>query len=139
MIDHILGRPSASIRRSQIFLVLFFWIWRLYKGDGAPLPTRTISGLPAGPSGVPRPGGGGKGVKGRKTWWWRLWVGLVGRSKFGVGWMNKINERLSELSMPGSEVRELMLRTLYTLSTDPGDIHHTVRSEASRRSTRYWR
>jgi hypothetical protein len=59
-------------------------------------------------------------------------VGLVGRSKFGVGWMNKINERLSELLMSRNEVWELMGRTLYTLSTYPGDIHHTVCSEASR-------
>jgi hypothetical protein len=100
MIDHILGRPSASIRRSQIFLVLFFWIWRLYKGDGAPLSTRTISGLPPGPSGVSGgpSNGSGKGRRG-KTWWWKVWIGLVGRSRFGkaTGWMNRINERLSEL------------------------------------------
>lgn len=34
MIDHLLGRPSSSWRRTQVFLVIFFWVWRLYKGDG---------------------------------------------------------------------------------------------------------
>ncbi|KAL7422192.1 hypothetical protein Q5752_002838 [Cryptotrichosporon argae] len=35
MLEHILGRPSRSVRRTQVFLVLFFWVWRLYRGEGA--------------------------------------------------------------------------------------------------------
>ncbi|KAG8764080.1 hypothetical protein FRC12_008291, partial [Ceratobasidium sp. 428] len=33
MIDHILGRPSPSWKRTQVFLVLFFWTWRLARGN----------------------------------------------------------------------------------------------------------
>ncbi|KAF8577110.1 alpha/beta-hydrolase [Ramaria rubella] len=33
MIDHLLGRPSVSWKRSQVFLVIFFWIWRLRSGN----------------------------------------------------------------------------------------------------------
>jgi len=40
MIDHLLGRPSASWRRTQVILVLLFWVWRLRSGD------------PSGPAGV---------------------------------------------------------------------------------------
>jgi hypothetical protein len=69
----------------------------LYKGDGAPLPTRTSTGLPARPSGASG-GRPNKGGQGRKTWWWRVWVGLVGRSRFGTEWMNRVNDRLSELA-----------------------------------------
>ncbi|KAF9231934.1 Alpha/Beta hydrolase protein [Melanogaster broomeanus] len=37
MIDHLLGRPSTSWKRTQVFLVVFFWIWRLASGNpGAP-------------------------------------------------------------------------------------------------------
>lgn len=98
MIDHILGRPSASLRRSQVFLVLFFWLWRLYKGDGAAnLPTRTVNGLPATPSSAAGRAGSTRAQALRRTWIRKLWIGLVGKSKFGVGWMNKINDRLSEL------------------------------------------
>ncbi|KIJ67977.1 hypothetical protein HYDPIDRAFT_173697 [Hydnomerulius pinastri MD-312] len=33
MIDHLLGRPSPSWKRAQVFLVIFFWIWRLKSGN----------------------------------------------------------------------------------------------------------
>lgn len=33
MIDHILGKPSPTYRRLQVFLVILFWSWRLYLGD----------------------------------------------------------------------------------------------------------
>ncbi|CAE7078876.1 unnamed protein product [Rhizoctonia solani] len=33
MIDHILGRPSPSWKRTQVFLVLLFWILRLLRGN----------------------------------------------------------------------------------------------------------
>ncbi|QRV79558.1 carbohydrate esterase family 10 protein [Ceratobasidium sp. AG-Ba] len=33
MIDHILGRPSPSWKRTQVFLVLLFWTWRLARGN----------------------------------------------------------------------------------------------------------
>ncbi|KAF8518785.1 Alpha/Beta hydrolase protein [Gautieria morchelliformis] len=32
MIDHILGRPSLSWKRTQVFLVIFFWLWRVRRG-----------------------------------------------------------------------------------------------------------
>ncbi|WWD15824.1 hypothetical protein CI109_100248 [Kwoniella shandongensis] len=82
MIDHILGRPSPTLRRGQIFLVLFFWVWRLYKGDGRLRPGRARSG----PGGVP----------GRGSWLWRLWVAVVGRR--AVRYMGKINERLKHFT-----------------------------------------
>jgi len=34
MIDHVLGKPSPLWKRAQVFLVIFFWGWRLYIGDG---------------------------------------------------------------------------------------------------------
>ncbi|EGG06792.1 hormone-sensitive lipase [Melampsora larici-populina 98AG31] len=33
MIDHLLGRPSASWKRTQVALVLLFWAWRLRAGN----------------------------------------------------------------------------------------------------------
>ncbi|KEP55388.1 alpha/beta-hydrolase [Rhizoctonia solani 123E] len=33
MIDHIVGRPSPSWKRTQVFLVLLFWILRLLRGN----------------------------------------------------------------------------------------------------------
>ncbi|KAH7912001.1 Alpha/Beta hydrolase protein [Hygrophoropsis aurantiaca] len=33
MIDHLVGRPSPSWKRAQVFLVIFFWIWRLVYGS----------------------------------------------------------------------------------------------------------
>nr|XP_018263969.1 hormone-sensitive lipase [Kwoniella dejecticola CBS 10117]OBR86127.1 hormone-sensitive lipase [Kwoniella dejecticola CBS 10117] len=71
MMDHILGRPSPAVRRTQIFLVLFFWIWRLYKGDGAPRPTATRSAIGASPS--QRIG------HSQRAWIARIWVKIVGR------------------------------------------------------------
>ncbi|KAG9316259.1 hypothetical protein JVU11DRAFT_2287 [Chiua virens] len=37
MIDHLLGRPSPSWKRTQVFLVILFWLWKLVYGNpGAP-------------------------------------------------------------------------------------------------------
>ncbi|EKM54507.1 uncharacterized protein PHACADRAFT_123634 [Phanerochaete carnosa HHB-10118-sp] len=37
MIDHFMGRPNPSWKRLQVFLVVFFWIWRiLYGNPGGP-------------------------------------------------------------------------------------------------------
>ncbi|TFK93752.1 alpha/beta-hydrolase [Polyporus arcularius HHB13444] len=33
MIDHLLGRPSISWRRTQVVLVIIFWFWRVLRGD----------------------------------------------------------------------------------------------------------
>ncbi|MBW0525409.1 hypothetical protein O181_065124 [Austropuccinia psidii MF-1] len=33
MIDHLLGRPSLSWKRTHVILVLLFWYWRLKSGD----------------------------------------------------------------------------------------------------------
>lgn len=33
MIDHIVGTPSPSWKRTQVFLVIFFWLWRITWGD----------------------------------------------------------------------------------------------------------
>ncbi|KAI1794112.1 alpha/beta-hydrolase [Ganoderma leucocontextum] len=33
MIDHLLGRPSLSWKRTQVILVIVFWFWRILKGD----------------------------------------------------------------------------------------------------------
>ncbi|EPS97754.1 hypothetical protein FOMPIDRAFT_37998, partial [Fomitopsis schrenkii] len=33
MIDHLLGRPSPSWKRVQVFLVIFFWVWRIVRGN----------------------------------------------------------------------------------------------------------
>ena len=94
MIDHVLGRPSPTLRRTQIFLVLFFWLWRLYKGDGAAArPTRTSSA----PGVRPSPGIGRITATRRKSWLLRFWVALVGKRVYGMSWMTKLNDRLSEL------------------------------------------
>lgn len=92
MIDQILGRPSPALRRSQIFLVLFFWLWRLYKGDGAvSLPSRTSSALGASPSArVARPGEPRK----QRGLFFRIWVAIAGKRV--VGWIANVNYRLSE-------------------------------------------
>ncbi|KAF8520421.1 alpha/beta-hydrolase [Hysterangium stoloniferum] len=34
MIDHLLGRPSASWKRKQVFFVILFWIWRFKQDRG---------------------------------------------------------------------------------------------------------
>ncbi|KAF9255508.1 alpha/beta-hydrolase [Marasmius fiardii PR-910] len=37
MIDHLLGRPSPSWKRTQVLLVLLFWVWPIVRGgDGPP-------------------------------------------------------------------------------------------------------
>ncbi|KAJ7703015.1 Alpha/Beta hydrolase protein [Mycena rosella] len=33
MIDHIFGRPNASWKRTQVFLIIFFWLWRILRGN----------------------------------------------------------------------------------------------------------
>ncbi|TFK44388.1 Alpha/Beta hydrolase protein [Crucibulum laeve] len=36
MIDHLVGRPSPSWKRTQVFLVIFFWLWRIVRGNAGP-------------------------------------------------------------------------------------------------------
>ncbi|KAF8639568.1 hypothetical protein AX17_001470 [Amanita inopinata Kibby_2008] len=36
MIDHVLGRPNPSWKRSQVFLVIIFWMWRIIRGSAGP-------------------------------------------------------------------------------------------------------
>lgn len=36
MIDHLVGRPSPSWKRIQVFVVIFFWFWRISKGHSRP-------------------------------------------------------------------------------------------------------
>ncbi|KZT08360.1 alpha/beta-hydrolase [Laetiporus sulphureus 93-53] len=33
MIDHLLGRPNPSWKRIQVVLVIFFWLWRILRGN----------------------------------------------------------------------------------------------------------
>ncbi|KAL6310381.1 Alpha/Beta hydrolase protein [Sparassis latifolia] len=33
MIDHLLGSPSPSWKRSQVFIVIIFWLWRILHGN----------------------------------------------------------------------------------------------------------
>lgn len=33
MIDHLVGTPSPSWKRTQVFLVIFFWLWKITWGD----------------------------------------------------------------------------------------------------------
>ncbi|KAJ7076323.1 Alpha/Beta hydrolase protein [Mycena belliarum] len=33
MIDHIFGRPNPSWKRTQVFLTIFFWLWRILHGN----------------------------------------------------------------------------------------------------------
>ncbi|KAK4687216.1 hormone-sensitive lipase, partial [Tremellales sp. Uapishka_1] len=95
MIDHILGRPSPVVRRTQIFLVLFFFIWRLYKGDGSILSgARTSSAIQAVSN--TRLGGKRKLV-GNRSLLLRLWISVVGKRR-GLGWMGRVNQRLKHFS-----------------------------------------
>jgi hypothetical protein len=145
MLDQILGRPSPTIRRSQVFLVLFFCIWRLYKGDGNgsvphphPLqsPSRTISAVGPLPSG--RISGA---ARKRRLWAWRIWVALVGRSRWSVGWADKLNARLSECrgihsirhvvipsgaSGRGETADTLACRTSHAVPAHSGGPHHPL-------------
>ncbi|KAF8894039.1 Alpha/Beta hydrolase protein [Infundibulicybe gibba] len=36
MIDHLVGRPSPSWKRAQVFLVIFFWLWRILRSNSGP-------------------------------------------------------------------------------------------------------
>ncbi|KAF9263321.1 alpha/beta-hydrolase [Marasmius fiardii PR-910] len=36
MIDHLLGRPNPSWKRTQVFLVVLFWVWRIVRGSDGP-------------------------------------------------------------------------------------------------------
>ncbi|GLB37599.1 putative hormone-sensitive lipase [Lyophyllum shimeji] len=36
MIDHLAGRPNPSWKRAQVFLVIFFWLWRIARGNAGP-------------------------------------------------------------------------------------------------------
>ncbi|KAG6903100.1 hypothetical protein C0995_006287 [Termitomyces sp. Mi166 len=36
MIDHLVGRPNPSWKRAQVFLVIFFWLWRIIRGNSRP-------------------------------------------------------------------------------------------------------
>ncbi|OCF35405.1 hormone-sensitive lipase [Kwoniella heveanensis BCC8398] len=97
MIDHILGRPSPALRRTEICFFLCFWIWRLYKGDGAPRPvtpssSSTRTAFAAASS--TRVGRSGQELRRRVrgSWIWRLWVSWFGRKL--AGWMGKVNDKL---------------------------------------------
>ncbi|OCF55305.1 hormone-sensitive lipase [Kwoniella mangroviensis CBS 10435] len=92
MIDHILGRPSPALRRTQIFLVLFFWIWRLYKGDGAPRSSLTRSAISPSPSQRAQL----RGPQNQRAWIARLWVKIVGRRM--VRWIGNMNEKLKHFT-----------------------------------------
>ncbi|WVQ98635.1 hypothetical protein IAU59_005765 [Kwoniella sp. CBS 9459] len=101
MIDHILGRPSPALRRTEICFFLCFWIWRLYKGDGAPKPLTpspsvTRSAFAAASS--TRVGKSGQELRRRVrgSWIWRLWVSWFGRRL--AGWMGKVNDRLQHFT-----------------------------------------
>lgn len=140
MIDHVLGRPSPTLRRTQIFLVLFFWVWRLYKGDGAvPRPSRTTTA--AGP--LPSGRAGGIRSRGRVSWLLKLWVTLVGKRGYGMGWIGRINQRMSE-RISGSITRCTLIgverwdaslkwyrRTLHSLPAHPRDLDFRLRHSTS--------
>lgn len=89
MLDHILGRPSPTIRRSEIFLVLFFWLWRLYKGDGSAMREGQIRRRRVAYNPQLR-----SVAQHHKGWWRRVWAFLVAR-RTGFAWMTRMNERLS--------------------------------------------
>ncbi|KAJ3497990.1 hypothetical protein NLJ89_g10278 [Agrocybe chaxingu] len=36
MIDHLVGRPNPSWKRTQVFLVIVFWLWRILRGNSGP-------------------------------------------------------------------------------------------------------
>ncbi|WVR05070.1 hypothetical protein IAU60_002082 [Kwoniella sp. DSM 27419] len=96
MIDHILGRPSPAIRRTEFLLVVFFWVWRLYKGDGASMPR--AGSQPLGLSA----GAGGQGVKPttrrtiRDSWIVELWLRWFGRRL--ARWRGKVNHKLRKFT-----------------------------------------
>lgn len=99
MLDSILGRPSQTVRRTQVFLVVFFWVWRLYKGDGSAMgarPTQTGRHRAVTSARVASHQRSLRTVAQNKTWWRRIWTTLVGRTR-GMPWMTNVNERLSRL------------------------------------------
>ena len=92
MLDQILGRPSRTIRRTQVLAIIFFFIWRLLKGDGAPHRPSAIRHLNFSETG-PYAANALARVGKDKSWAWRLWVALVGRR--AVAFMSRLNYRLS--------------------------------------------
>ncbi|KAJ7838698.1 Alpha/Beta hydrolase protein [Mycena leptocephala] len=38
MIDHLFGRPNPYWKRTQVFLIIFFWMWRILRGNPRGLP-----------------------------------------------------------------------------------------------------
>ncbi|TEB38251.1 hormone-sensitive lipase [Coprinellus micaceus] len=36
MIDHLVGRPNPSWKRTQVYLVILFWVWRIVRGSSGP-------------------------------------------------------------------------------------------------------
>ncbi|KAF9568032.1 alpha/beta-hydrolase [Agrocybe pediades] len=36
MIDHLVGRPNPSWKRTQVILVILFWLWRIARGNSGP-------------------------------------------------------------------------------------------------------
>ncbi|KAJ6500138.1 Alpha/Beta hydrolase protein [Mycena vitilis] len=38
MIDHLFGRPNPYWKRTQVFLTIFFWLWRILQGNPRGLP-----------------------------------------------------------------------------------------------------
>ncbi|KIY50479.1 alpha/beta-hydrolase [Fistulina hepatica ATCC 64428] len=46
MIDHLAGRPSPSWKRTQVFLVILFWTWRILCGSKrGPKPLRALNDI----------------------------------------------------------------------------------------------
>ncbi|KAJ7045745.1 Alpha/Beta hydrolase protein [Mycena alexandri] len=38
MIDHLFGRPNPYWKRAQVFMIIFFWLWRIIRGNPKGLP-----------------------------------------------------------------------------------------------------
>lgn len=130
MIDQILGRPSSTVRRTEVFLVLFFWIWRLYKGDGSAINSAARSRRRRVTSAY-----NVKSVITRSpAWWRRLWLALIARGP-GARWTTRVNERLSGYG--GEEDMLTFHRILYALSARYRHVHRTVCLPASGRSVGY--
>ncbi|KAF8904470.1 Alpha/Beta hydrolase protein [Gymnopilus junonius] len=36
MIDHLVGRPNPSWKRTQVIIVILFWLWRIVRGSSGP-------------------------------------------------------------------------------------------------------
>ncbi|KAF8650416.1 hypothetical protein AX16_005222 [Volvariella volvacea WC 439] len=45
MIDHLVGRPSPSWKRTQVFLVILFWLWRIMRGNAGPPRMRWLKNV----------------------------------------------------------------------------------------------